>query len=344
MGNGELARHRAGGRQIELFTRSGNTETPDETWSTGRRPTPTSTGRRSPARRRGICNGARCSRGTGDGPVLTSVTAAYLQRNLRPASAASPCILPASCSRNRSPPAIRSSPVSRISRRPSASSPRRRARSPAPPSSLGRRTYQKGLQTLSWKADDENDDDLVYDVLYRREGETAWKTLRKNVPETILVWDTTTIPNGTYFVKIVASDSPSNPGTCAHGRARIVRVRDRQHAAVDRRLERSCRVRTDDRSPSTCKDDHSPIQRRRVLAGRPAMAQRVPDGRHRRFARGALRAAGRRRARRAGTDAARQRRDEQRGDHARRRSAGGRRGSGSGVWIGIRCADDAPTG
>src|SRR5439155_14108326 len=77
--------------------------------------------------------------------------------------------------------------------------------------SLGRRTYQKGLETLAWKADDENDDDLSYDVLYRREGETAWKTLRKTVTESILVWDTTTIPNGTYFVKVVACDAPSNP-------------------------------------------------------------------------------------------------------------------------------------
>jgi hypothetical protein len=86
---------------------------------------------------------------------------------------------------------------------------------PGSSSALGRRTYQKGLQTLQWKADDENDDDLVYDVLYRREGETTWKTLRKNISETILVWDTTTIPNGTYFVKIVASDAASNPMSTA---------------------------------------------------------------------------------------------------------------------------------
>jgi hypothetical protein len=26
----------------------------------------------------------------------------------------------------------------------------------------------------------------------------------------VLVWDTTTVPNGTYFAKVVASDSPSN--------------------------------------------------------------------------------------------------------------------------------------
>src|SRR5207247_10082821 len=43
---------------------------------------------------------------------------------------------------------------------------------------LGRRTYQKGLETLVWKADDENDDDLTYDVLYRRAGETQWTSLR----------------------------------------------------------------------------------------------------------------------------------------------------------------------
>ena len=35
--------------------------------------------------------------------------------------------------------------------------------------------YQKGLQTFVWKAEDENGDDLTYDVLYRREGDTAWK-------------------------------------------------------------------------------------------------------------------------------------------------------------------------
>ena len=47
--------------------------------------------------------------------------------------------------------------------------------------------------------------------MYRREGEPMWKPLRKAVTESILVWDTTTVPTGTYFVKIVASDSPSNP-------------------------------------------------------------------------------------------------------------------------------------
>jgi hypothetical protein len=80
---------------------------------------------------------------------------------------------------------------------------------------LGRRTYQKGLETIVWKADDENDDDLVYDLFYRREGETTWTALRRGLSDSILVWDTTTVPNGTYFMKVVASDSPSNPAATA---------------------------------------------------------------------------------------------------------------------------------
>jgi hypothetical protein len=79
---------------------------------------------------------------------------------------------------------------------------------PAP--ALGRRIYQKGLQTFVWKADDGNDDRLQYDVMYRREGETAWKPLRRGLWDPIVVWDTTSVPDGTYLVKVVATDAPSN--------------------------------------------------------------------------------------------------------------------------------------
>jgi hypothetical protein len=84
----------------------------------------------------------------------------------------------------------------------------------APPS-LGRRTYQKGLLTIVWRAEDENRDDLTYDVMYRREGETAWKALKRGMSEAILVWDTSSVPNGRYFVRVVAADTPSNSPTTA---------------------------------------------------------------------------------------------------------------------------------
>jgi hypothetical protein len=88
---------------------------------------------------------------------------------------------------------------------------------PAPPA-LGRRIYQKGLQTFVWKAEDDNDDRLQYDVFYRREGETAWKPLHRGLWDPIYVWDTTSVPDGTYFIKVAASDAPANsPGTALIG-------------------------------------------------------------------------------------------------------------------------------
>ena len=78
-----------------------------------------------------------------------------------------------------------------------------RAGGPSPGGSpnLGRRAYQKGLLTFVWRAEDENRDELSYDVQYRREGETAWKPLKRGLPDAILVWDTTSVPNGRYVVR-----------------------------------------------------------------------------------------------------------------------------------------------
>jgi len=197
--------------KVELYTRSGNTETPDDTWSNWSAAYTNADGSPITSPKARYLQWRAVLTGKGDGPVLTSVTAAYLQRNLRPV-VRSITVHPAGIVFQKpfstGDPDLagfedQSTPERKLAAQASAQS--------SGASSLGRRTYQKGLQTLQWKADDENDDDLTYDVLYRREGETAWKTLRKAVTESILVWDTTTIPNGTYFVKIVASDAPSNP-------------------------------------------------------------------------------------------------------------------------------------
>jgi hypothetical protein len=75
---------------------------------------------------------------------------------------------------------------------------------------LGRQDYQKGLLTFVWRAEDADQDELSYDLLYRREGDTVWKPLRRELTESLLVWDTTSVPNGRYTVQVVASDTPSN--------------------------------------------------------------------------------------------------------------------------------------
>jgi len=201
------------GTRVEISTRSGNTRTPDETWSDWTPAYANQTGSTitSPRARylqwRAALSGAR-----GESPLLTSVSAAYLPRNLRPRVTS-----------------ITIHPPGTVFQRPFPTDPeiagfdgdlpdRRSTTPPGGAANLGRRVYQKGLLTFVWRAEDDNKDDLTYDVLYRREGETSWKTLKRAVVDPILVWDTTSVPNGSYLLRIVASDAPSNsPSTALTG-------------------------------------------------------------------------------------------------------------------------------
>jgi sugar lactone lactonase YvrE len=207
--------------QVEVFTRSGNTATPDETWSSWSKPYANPDGEQmtSPNARYLQWRVVLTAVGA-ESPVLTSVTSAYLARNLRPEVASITVHTPgivfqrpfstgemeiAGFEENTSDGRPGTSPPS-----PGAS------QGGAPP--LGRRVYQKGLQTFVWKAEDGNEDRLQFDVFYRREGDTAWKSLKRALWDPIFVWDTTSVPDGTYLLKVSASDAPSNsPGTALVG-------------------------------------------------------------------------------------------------------------------------------
>jgi hypothetical protein len=70
---------------------------------------------------------------------------------------------------------------------------------------------EKAYASVLWSAHDDNDDDLVYSVYYHGEGEKNWRLLKGKLTQKYYSWDTTTMPDGAYYLKIVASDSPSNP-------------------------------------------------------------------------------------------------------------------------------------
>jgi sugar lactone lactonase YvrE len=72
-------------------------------------------------------------------------------------------------------------------------------------------TRDHGYQSVLWSAHDDNDDDLTFTVYYRGESETNWRLLKDKVTDHYYSWDTSTMPDGVYYLKIVASDSPSNP-------------------------------------------------------------------------------------------------------------------------------------
>ena len=251
--------------QVQLLTRSGNTANPDETWSAWSKPYSSAEGEQiaSPNARylqwRAVLAADRAP-----SPILTSVTAAYLPRNLRP-EVASINLHPAgtvfqrpfsggeveiagfeeNTSDGRAPAQTQAGPGS--------------PPLPAPP--LGRRIYQKGLQTIVWKAEDANGDRMQYDVSYRHEGETTWKVLKRGLWDPIFVWDTTSVPDGTYVVRITAIDAPSNaPATSLAG--------DMESSSFDidntaPRIETQPATREGTRSTIvfTVRDDQSPVQR-----------------------------------------------------------------------------------
>jgi hypothetical protein len=126
---------------------------------------------------------------------------------------------------------------------------------------LGRRAYQKGLLTFVWRAEDDNRDDLTYDVVYRREGETSWKPLKRGVQDTILVWDTTSVPNGRYLLRIVASDAPSNSPSTALGGAMESTAFDIDNAPPEVTVTSVRRDGTRTIIAFDVRDEHSAVQK-----------------------------------------------------------------------------------
>jgi outer membrane protein assembly factor BamB len=74
---------------------------------------------------------------------------------------------------------------------------------------------QKGYATVLWTAHDDNEDELRYAVYYRGETEQDWKLLKDKLEQKFYSWDTTSFPDGAYYLKIVATDAPSNPPATA---------------------------------------------------------------------------------------------------------------------------------
>jgi hypothetical protein len=66
---------------------------------------------------------------------------------------------------------------------------------------------------IRWSAHDDNDDQLVYSIYYRGDGESRWLLLKSDVADRYYSFDASLLPDGGYTVKVIASDAPSHsPG------------------------------------------------------------------------------------------------------------------------------------
>jgi hypothetical protein len=73
------------------------------------------------------------------------------------------------------------------------------------------RAEKGAVRTVSWEATDPNDDALRYSVWLRGSPTGPWVLLKDRLTEPTWDWDTRTVADGRYRLKIVASDELANP-------------------------------------------------------------------------------------------------------------------------------------
>jgi WD40 repeat protein len=201
--------------RLEFYVRSGNTEDPGKEWSKWFGPyTTTASQAEAPSARffqwKAVIHDGR----PGDG--IDWVSVAYLPRNVMPVIDG--IAMQDAGVRAQAPQVIGGQPGNVALKQPQAPTPSGVVITSGPAAkfeSQPQGTQQRGYQTVLWTAHDDNDDELRYSVYFRGENASEWLLLKDNVDQKFYSWDTTAMPDGAYYLKIVASDAPSNPPAVA---------------------------------------------------------------------------------------------------------------------------------
>jgi hypothetical protein len=172
---------------LEVSTRSGDTQAPDDTWS--------------------AWSGA-----IGQGGIITSPPGRFLQvrgRWSRDANAVLSDVTIPFETENLRPIVTEVSAVAKSSL----------VREPVTigkdlPSSGGEVAKHDPVVKVSWKTDNADGDSLRFRLAARREGQTLWRDLLRSdevLTKPEYEWDTSAMPEGLYKLRVEASDEPANP-------------------------------------------------------------------------------------------------------------------------------------
>jgi hypothetical protein len=188
--------------QVELQTRTGNTERPDMTWSDWSAPykDPAGASVASP-RARFIQWRAVLRPAGGTEPRVEFVSVSYLPRNVAP-EVLQIQVLPVGI-------ALQSAVQVQVDPNIEASG--------LDPALIGpqvqippRRTFQRGAVSLQWQAEDRNGDQMLYSVYYRSVGESTFHLLKENLRDNFFSVDGAALGDGSYVFRVVATDAPEN--------------------------------------------------------------------------------------------------------------------------------------
>lgn len=199
--------------RLEVQARLGNTPQPDATWTDWATVASDASGGFGSGEWARYAQVRLTLSGNGSTPEVESLTLAFLPRNQPPELAAITIHPPGEVFQRpipSDPEILGLDPAAPTDRGASA-----RAASAPPSVAMSRKVYQRGLRTISWQAEDPNGDSLAYDVQFRAVGEQCWQPLQRGLREPVLTWDTSSVPNGRYVVRVVASDAAGNPPAAA---------------------------------------------------------------------------------------------------------------------------------
>jgi hypothetical protein len=202
----------------QLFLRSGNTSNPEQNWSPWSGPFSNAQGDSSvPAARFAQWKAVFKSPAApaAETPSIGWVSVAYLPKNIAPVVDA--IVVQDPGIRTQSPGSpVQSGQPQNVPLRvpqslPGQSTTVQRA-TPVPRFEMPPQGFaQRGFQSAVWAARDENDDDLRYALYFRGENEKNWKLLAKDLDQKFYSWETSTMPDGAYYLRVVASDAAANP-------------------------------------------------------------------------------------------------------------------------------------
>jgi hypothetical protein len=198
------------GAQVSLASRSGNSAEPDDTWSEWSKfaqPTNQRVSLASPVARFLQWQVKLQKNKAATGPVLDFVEIYYTMPNLAPQ------IKQVKVEKARAPekPEIKVPPEpGKESKAPSGGVPR--ARPGANEKTVGKSPDSNPKKvTISWDVSDANADDLEATLYFKGDGETTWKKIEDEITNTHYTFDTVSIPDGSYRIKVEVTDLLSNP-------------------------------------------------------------------------------------------------------------------------------------
>src|ERR1051326_6610151 len=196
-----------GDGHLAIAYRSGNTRTPDATWSSWSSALAAPEGQIDAPAGRYVQWKLTMPKPSND-VVVTSVATSFINRNVAPVidnvTVQEPAVVLISSSYPSSPQVVEATNPDEYGIFSSLDSPREK-------NDPGKKVFRKGFRTINCRAHDDNGDTIRFAVAFRPKGSEKWLRLRDNIDENQLNFDSSRMPDGRYELKLTASDSLDNP-------------------------------------------------------------------------------------------------------------------------------------